>query len=91
MSDLGAFYNKSFESFNTQVAGVQEAYQVANRFARNPNGWLLFIGPNGCGKTHLAAAIANQSLDDGALVLFATVPDLLDHLRQLVGETAKAS
>ena len=88
MSDLGAFYNKSFESFNSRVAGVQEAYNVANKFARDPDGWLLFIGPNGCGKTHLAAAIANQSLDDGALVLFATVPDLLDHLRAAFAPTA---
>ena len=88
MSDLGAFYNKSFESFNPRVPGVQEAYKVANKFARDPDGWLLFIGPNGCGKTHLAAAIANQSLDDGALVLFATVPDLLDHLRAAFAPTA---
>ena len=81
MSNLGAFYDKSFANFNQRVPGVQEAFRVAYEFAQNPNGWFLLIGPNGCGKTHLAAAIANQSLEDGALVLFATVPDLLDHLR----------
>jgi DNA replication protein DnaC len=88
MSDLGAFYDKSFANFNTRVAGVQEAFSCAYEFAQNPNGWLLLIGPNGCGKTHLAAAIANQSLDDGALVLFATVPDLLDHLRAAFAPTS---
>jgi DNA replication protein DnaC len=81
MSDLGAFYDKSFRNFNAHVPGIQEAYSCACEFAREPNGWLLLIGPNGSGKTHLAAAIANKSLEDGALVLFATVPDLLDHLR----------
>ncbi len=81
MSDLGAFYDKSFRNFNVHVPGIQEAYSCAYEFAQDPNGWLLLIGPNGSGKTHLAAAIANKSLEDGALVLFATVPDLLDHLR----------
>ena len=81
MSNLDAFRDKSFKNFNPRVPGVHEAYQIALEFAQNPNGWLLLIGRNGCGKTHLAAAIANQRLACGSLVLFATVPDLLDHLR----------
>jgi len=88
MSDLGAFYDKSFRNFNVHVPGIQEAYNCAYEFAQDPNGWLLMIGPNGCGKTHLAAAIANKSLEDGALVLFATVPDLLDHLRAAFAPTS---
>ncbi len=88
MSDLGAFYDKSFRNFNTGVNGIREAFTCAYEFAQDPNGWLLLIGPNGCGKTHLAAAIANKSLEDGALVLFATVPDLLDHLRAAFAPTS---
>ena len=88
MSDLGAFYDKSFRNFNMHVPGIQEAYRCACEFAQDPNGWLLLIGPNGSGKTHLAAAIANKSLEDGALVLFATVPDLLDHLRAAFAPTS---
>jgi len=88
MSDLGAFYDKSFRNFNMRVPGIQEAYSCACEFAQDPNGWLLLIGPNGSGKTHLAAAIANKSLEDGALVLFATVPDLLDHLRAAFAPTS---
>ncbi|HYX48401.1 MAG TPA: ATP-binding protein, partial [Ktedonobacteraceae bacterium] len=88
MSDLGAFYDKSFRNFNVHVPGIQEAYNCACEFAQDPNGWLLLIGPNGSGKTHLAAAIANKSLEDGALVLFATVPDLLDHLRAAFAPTS---
>jgi DNA replication protein DnaC len=88
MSNLGAFYDKSFRNFNRNVNGIQEAFNCAYEFAQDPNGWLLLIGPNGCGKTHLAAAIANKSLEDGALVLFATVPDLLDHLRAAFAPTS---
>ena len=35
----------------------------------------------GMGKTHLAAAIANQAAADGIDVVFQPVPDLLDWLR----------
>jgi DNA replication protein DnaC len=81
LSNLGSFTNKRFETFNPRVPGMQEAYETAINFAQSPDGWLFLVGPNGCGKTHLAAAIANQCLDAGSVVLFATVPDLLDHLR----------
>ena len=89
MSNMDAFRDSNFRTFNARMPGVQEAYQVAHEFAQDPDGWLLLIGPNGCGKTHLAAAIANQSLDSGSVVLFAVVPDLLDHLRAAFAPTAK--
>ena len=44
-------------------------------------GWLLLLGRYGTGKTHLAAAIANQAVKMGVETLFLTVPDLLDWLR----------
>ncbi len=92
LSDLSAFHNKNFKNFNTRFPGVHpsvlEAFQEAYRFAQAPNGWLVLIGPNGCGKTHLAAAIANQTLSDGAVVLFTVVPDLLAHLRATFGPGA---
>jgi DNA replication protein DnaC len=39
------------------------------------------MGSYGCGKTHLAAAIANTCVEFGMKTLFLTVPDLLDWLR----------
>lgn len=92
LSDLGAFHNQNFRNFIVHSAKihptVQEAFHEAQRFAQNPNGWLVLIGPNGCGKTHLAAAIANQNLKDGAVVLFTIVPDLLGHLRATFAPTS---
>jgi DNA replication protein DnaC len=81
MSNLDAYRSNSFKTFNPRVPGVQEAFQVCVEYARDPDGWLLLVGPNGCGKTHLAVAVANQCLDRGAVVFFSVVPDLLDHLR----------
>ena len=53
----------------------------ARTFAEAPEGWMLIAGPPGCGKTHLAAAIANARLAAGDAIIFSVVPDLLDHLR----------
>ena len=80
-SALDAFRDKTFENFDPKVPGVDRAYEHARRFARDPRGWLVLHGTYGCGKTHLAAAIANEAVRRGTPALFTIVPDLLDHLR----------
>ncbi|WP_370650285.1 ATP-binding protein [Oscillochloris sp. ZM17-4] len=80
-SSLAAFRDKTFAGFVRTVSGVQQAYQRAQAYARQPIGWLGLFGPYGCGKTHLAAAIANELLAHQIPVQFVVVPDLLDHLR----------
>ncbi len=60
---------------------LEQAYNLAYSFSQTRTGWLLLEGGFGCGKTHLAAAIANFSVDCGIPTLFLTVPDLLDWLR----------
>ena len=57
------------------------ALQVAHNFAENPDSWLIFTGGFGCGKTHLAAAIARHQYERGTKVAFSTVADLMDWLR----------
>ncbi|MFC1991719.1 ATP-binding protein [Chloroflexota bacterium] len=57
------------------------AYQAAKTFADKPEGWLVIDGASGCGKTHLAAAIANRCIEDNRSVFYISTPDLLDHLR----------
>jgi DNA replication protein DnaC len=89
ISNLGALAEKSFETFHLRVPGVQQGYQAALEFAIHPKGWLLLLGPYGCGKTHLAAAIANMHLARGFVVLFSAVPDLLDHLRSTFAPTSE--
>ena len=68
-----------------------EAYDAAKRFAESPVGWLVFIGPHGAGKTHLAAAAANQCIENDSVVFFVHVPDLMDHLRSTFGPTSDIS
>ncbi len=62
-------------------ANLRNAFQLARAFAEMPEGWLVFLGRYGCGKTHLAAAIANHCRAQGKDVFFVVVPDLLDYLR----------
>ncbi len=81
--------NKTFDTFSLreeelpplQIQTLRRALEHARRFAEHPQGWLLFIGGLGTGKTHLAAAIANERMKRGEPALFIVVPDLLDHLR----------
>lgn len=80
-SCLEAFTDKILGSFKQYCPAVREAHVVACAYAQDPSGWLVFLGGYGCGKTHLAAAIANEFLASHQPVYFAVVPDLLDHLR----------
>ena len=97
LSNLSAFADKTFDNFRFESLGyspdeqqtLQYALGAAMSFAENPNGWILFEGTYGCGKTHLAAAIGNARLAQGDTVLFITLPDLLDHLRSSYGPSSE--
>lgn len=60
---------------------LEKAFHAAQKYAENPQGWLVLLGTYGSGKTHLAAAIANYQAGLGMPPLFIIVPDFLDHLR----------
>ena len=62
-------------------AAFVSAFQAAQEFSPDPQGWITFVGPSGSGKTYLAAAIVNQRIDNGKAALFITSTDLLDYLR----------
>lgn len=91
MSNLAAFRDKTFARFNQLAPGVQPAYQRALAFARQPIGWLSLFGPYGCGKTHLAAAIANYLLERQVPLMFVVAPDLLDQLRSAYAPESEVS
>lgn len=87
MSNLGSLNRMTFDTFDPNAApealraNLRAAYDNSLDFARDPRGWLVLLGGYGCGKTHLAAAIANFRIALGCQALFVVVPDLLDHLR----------
>jgi DNA replication protein DnaC len=61
---------------------LENAYRQAIAFAEAPEGWLLFMGSHGTGKTHLAAAIANYRRAKGDAVCFVDVAELVEYLRE---------
>ncbi len=80
LSNLDAFQQHTFDDFDL-VEGTEEAFEAARAYSNDPDGWLFLHGACGVGKTHLAVAAAIQIRQWNSNVLFAVVPDLLDHLR----------
>ena len=95
-SNLQHLARFTFESITTEgliddLANTNlfsKAYKEAVRYSEDPKGWLVFCGPHGSGKTHLAAAIGNQCIRKGRVVFFTHVPDLMDHLRSAFSPTS---
>jgi len=89
LSSLSLHGDKTFQTFDLRAhelpgeehENLKRAFAIAKGYAENPVDWLVFSGSYGCGKTHLAAAIANYRQDRGYSALFVVVPDFLDHLR----------
>lgn len=85
-SGMGArFQMRTFATFREDAA-TETAKRLAQTFCAdlktNPRATgLMMIGPYGCGKTHLAAAILHQSAEDGILGMFVVAPDLLAQIR----------
>lgn len=96
---MDALEHYTFDSFVKEGFGVSPvnsrslttAFNVAQAFAGKPKGWLILLGGYGCGKTHLAAAIANACIANDMPALFVVVPDLLDHLRAAFGPHSSSS
>ena len=88
-SQLGLLAELTFDNFMPEGIGLKPmvqrnltlAYNFVKEFADHPSGWIILHGGYGCGKTHLAAAVANHRISLGQSVLFVNTPDLLDHLR----------
>ena len=90
LSSLALHSRQTFGTFNLRKRErldpadqrtLEEAFKTAKKFAEDPEGWIVFTGTYGCGKTHIAAAIANYRASQGFTVIFVVVPDMLDHLR----------
>ena len=92
-SNLGPLARLTFDNLIPQGRHPDEesqrrfraAYEAAKAYAAQPRGWLVLMGNSGCGKTHLAAAIANHCINMQIRTYFIVVPELLDHLRATFG------
>lgn len=99
LSQLGALQHCTFDTFMADGIGLtpqkqrnlKMAYDRVLAYAKEPDGWLVLKGGYGCGKTHLAAAIANYRLMMGHVALFVSTPDLLDYLRAAFGPSSETS
>jgi DNA replication protein DnaC len=99
LSNLDHLTHMTFGSFLPDGIGLTPdkarnlhyAYDLAQHYAEHPEGWLILFGGYGCGKTHLAAAVANRAIERGQPVLFVVVPDLLDYLRATFGPNSPVS
>ena len=67
------------------------AVDAATGFAENPEGWLVFEGSTGTGKTHLAAAIINTIIERGSPAKYLSALDLPDLIRDERFDEAEAS
>lgn len=86
------FLRRTFDTFqitpqNQRAAGACKRYADTFRdklpeYCADPGRNGLFItGPKGTGKTHLAAAIANQIMQTGTAVVCMTMIDLLEKIK----------
>lgn len=84
------FRDRTFENF--QVTGEnKKAWEAAKHFRVIGDGvGLMFFGPYGIGKTHLAAAIANSHIGKMP-VLYVSVPDLLAEIRDTMNKRGESS
>ena len=94
MADIREMRGMSFETFKTEkVPGANPedhrylrlALGTAKDFAKRDTKslpWLYIQGGTGVGKTHIAVAIAKESMSEGTSVAYWKLPDFFDLLRQ---------
>lgn len=96
LSDLRLYNKLTFETFDLrtylpeeQSVNLRRVLQASQNFALNPEGWFILMGAHGCGKTHLAAAIANYMQSQLRPVVWVNVGSLADRLRETFNPQSK--
>lgn len=76
-----AYEHDRFKDYTVNKANAQAVEAARWAVSRDVQQGLFIYGPRGTGKTKLAAIIANEKAQDGQMVLFSSVPDLLSDIR----------
>lgn len=74
---------KTFEAYTATEPWQKTIKAGAMAYAQNPEGWLLFCGQPGSGKTHLCTAVARQRLLAGDEVRYMAWRDKVAELKAL--------
>ena len=87
---LGALSSRTFDTLkkrgvrrNVDAESFWKIASQAQRFAAEPEGWLVVSGPVGSGKTHMAAAIANRIAEHGKPAKYVSALDIPDLVRSI--------
>jgi DNA replication protein DnaC len=88
-----------FDHYDSQSLKQERAKSMAQNFAMDypfiqedfPEGGLLFSGPSGTGKTHLAVSVVKTLLKKGIRCLFVDFHDLLAEIRSSYDELSQTS
>jgi len=81
------FRNRTFDNFEVTDSN-RKAYEISKKYAegfekyRERGMGLIFTGPYGTGKTHLACAIAIKLMNSGIPVIVGTLISLLEKIKQ---------
>lgn len=78
------FKGSTFAEFKMRLGAVK-AFEVSVKYAQDFKAWgsdsLLLWGDYGNGKSHMAASIANELNEQGYIVVFQSVPELLERIK----------
>ena len=86
----GLIGNQSQADFDLKWHRVMQPAVETTKAAANaapPAGFILLVGPNGCGKSHLAAAAVNAARGAGWPAIWMETEKLLDAVRSTFGRS----
>lgn len=91
------FANRTFDNFRAETDGQRKTLTICRRYADNfeervkAGTSLLFCGPPGTGKTHLAAAIANTIAHGGFQPLFISVLSAVRRVKETYNRNSETT